>query len=38
VIQSPGGATVLAAGQKVEVTGRGLEGIHLQLQAPQDRR
>ena len=36
LIQSPGGATVLAAGQKVEVTGRGLEGIHLQLQAPQD--
>ena len=36
VIQSPNGATVLAAGQKVEVTGRGLEGIHLQVQAPQD--
>ena len=36
VIQSPSGATVLAAGQKVEVTGRGLEGIHLQVQAPQD--
>jgi filamentous hemagglutinin family protein len=36
LIQSPGGATVLAAGQKVEVTGRGLEGIHLQVQAPQD--
>ncbi len=36
VIQSANGATVLAAGQKVEVTGRGLEGIHLQVQAPQD--
>jgi filamentous hemagglutinin family protein len=36
LIQSPGGATVLAAGQKVEVTGRGLEGIHLHVQAPQD--
>ncbi len=36
LIQSPSGATVLAAGQKVEVTGRGLEGIHLQVQAPQD--
>nr|WP_167772554.1 filamentous hemagglutinin N-terminal domain-containing protein [Ramlibacter henchirensis] len=36
VIQSPQGATVLAAGQKVEVTGRGLEGIRLEVQAPAD--
>jgi filamentous hemagglutinin family protein len=27
------GAVVLAAGQKAEITGRGLEGIHLELQA-----
>ena len=27
---------MLAAGRKVEVTGRGLEGIHLQVQAPTD--
>ncbi|RYZ00661.1 MAG: filamentous hemagglutinin N-terminal domain-containing protein, partial [Comamonadaceae bacterium] len=33
VIESQG-ATVLAAGQKVEITGRGLEGIHLEVQAP----
>jgi filamentous hemagglutinin family protein len=33
VVQSSG-ATVLAAGQKVEITGRGLEGIHLEVQAP----
>ncbi len=36
VIQSPQGATVLAAGQKVELTGRGLEGIRLEVQAPAD--
>ena len=36
IIESPNGATVLAAGRKVEVTGRGLEGIHLQVQAPTD--
>jgi filamentous hemagglutinin family protein len=36
VIQSPQGATVLAAGQKVELTGRGLEGIRLEVQAPTD--
>ncbi len=36
VIQSPGGATVLAAGQKVELTGRGLEGIRFEVQAPGD--
>lgn len=37
VLQSPQGATILAAGRKVEITGRGLEGIRLQVQAPQDR-
>ncbi|WP_374666190.1 beta strand repeat-containing protein [Ramlibacter sp.] len=33
VIRSEGGATVLAAGQKVEITGRGLEGIRLEVAA-----
>lgn len=37
VIRSPNGATILAAGQKVEVTGRGLEGIRFEVQAPGDR-
>ncbi|MBK7000930.1 MAG: filamentous hemagglutinin N-terminal domain-containing protein [Rhodoferax sp.] len=36
VVESQGGSVVLAAGQKVEVTGRGLEGISLQVQAPTD--
>ncbi|MDQ6882420.1 MAG: filamentous hemagglutinin N-terminal domain-containing protein, partial [Pseudomonadota bacterium] len=36
LIRSPNGATVLAAGQKVAMTGRGLEGIRLELQAPAD--
>jgi filamentous hemagglutinin family protein len=36
LVQAPGGATILAAGQKVELTGRGLEGIRLELQAPAD--
>src|SRR6185369_13252005 len=36
LVQSPSGATLLAAGQKVELTGRGLEGIRLELQAPSD--
>ncbi|CAA9405193.1 MAG: hypothetical protein AVDCRST_MAG51-1102, partial [uncultured Ramlibacter sp.] len=36
VIESPQGATILAAGQKVEVTGRGLEGIVFEVQAPSD--
>jgi filamentous hemagglutinin family protein len=36
VVESQGGAVVLAAGQKVEVTGRGLEGIVMQVQAPGD--
>ncbi|HYF18235.1 MAG TPA: filamentous hemagglutinin N-terminal domain-containing protein, partial [Ramlibacter sp.] len=37
IIESPNGATVLAAGQKVHVTGRGLEGIHFEVQAPGDK-
>ena len=36
-VQAIGGDTVVAAGQKVELTGRGLEGIRLQLQAPTDK-
>src|SRR3569832_2538450 len=36
VVQAQGGAAVLAAGQSVEITGRGLEGIVMQVQAPQD--
>jgi filamentous hemagglutinin family protein len=36
LISSPSGAVVLAAGQQAEITGRGLEGIHLALQAPAD--
>lgn len=36
LVQSPQGATLLAAGRKVELTGRGLEGIVFQVQAPSD--
>lgn len=36
VVEAPNGAVVLAAGQSVDVTGRGLEGIRLNVQAPQD--
>jgi len=36
LVQSPSGATIVAAGQKVELTGRGLEGIRMELQAPSD--
>lgn len=36
LIQAPNGSTVLAAGQQVEITGRGLEGIHMTVQAPSD--
>ena len=36
VVQSPQGATVLAAGQSVSITGRGLEGIFFEVQAPAD--
>ena len=34
LIQAPNGNTILAAGQQIELTGRGLEGIKLQVQAP----
>ena len=37
LVQAPNGSTVLAAGQQVEITGRGLEGITLLVQAPADR-
>jgi filamentous hemagglutinin family protein len=37
VVQAPNGAAILAAGQQVEVTGRGIEGITMQVQAPSDR-
>jgi filamentous hemagglutinin family protein len=33
---APDGAVVLAAGQKVELTGRGLEGIRMEVTAPTD--
>ena len=36
LVESQGGSVVLAAGQSVEVTGRGLEGITLQVQGPTD--
>lgn len=36
LIQAPNGSTILAAGQQIEITGRGLEGISLQVQAPTD--
>ncbi len=36
LVQAPNGATVLAAGQQVEITGRGLEGIRLVVQAPEN--
>ena len=36
LVQAPNGSTILAAGQQIEVTGRGLEGISLQVQAPTD--
>lgn len=36
LVQSADGATIIAAGRKVEVTGRGLEGIHFEVQAPKD--
>ncbi|TWO69684.1 filamentous hemagglutinin N-terminal domain-containing protein [Caenimonas sedimenti] len=38
VVQSEGGSTILAAGQKVEITGRGLEGIRLEVQAGSEAR
>ncbi len=33
LVQAPSGSTILAAGQQVEITGRGLEGISLLVQA-----
>ena len=36
LVQAPNGATLLLAGQRVQLTGRGLEGIRLELQAPGD--
>ena len=36
LIQAPNGSTILAAGRQIELTGRGLEGISLQVQAPAD--
>jgi hypothetical protein len=36
VVESHGGSVLLAAGRSVEVTGRGLEGISMQVQAPTD--
>ncbi len=36
VVESHGGSVALAAGQSVEITGRGLEGITLHVQAPSD--
>ncbi|MBP6484012.1 MAG: filamentous hemagglutinin N-terminal domain-containing protein, partial [Rhodoferax sp.] len=36
LIQAPNGATILAAGQAVSISGRGLEGIQLEVQAPSD--
>ncbi|QJW84850.1 hypothetical protein HK414_18345 [Ramlibacter terrae] len=37
LVQAPAGAVVLAAGQRIEITGRGLEGIHMELVAREDR-
>ena len=36
LVQAPNGSTILAAGQQIEITGRGLEGIVMQVQAPTD--
>lgn len=36
LIQAPNGSTILAAGNQVEITGRGLEGISMTLQAPEN--
>lgn len=36
LVQAPNGSTILAAGQQVEITGRGLEGITMLVQAPAD--
>jgi filamentous hemagglutinin family protein len=36
LIQSPNGNTILAAGQHIDITGRGLEGITFHIQAPEN--
>lgn len=36
LVQAPNGSTLLAAGQQIEITGRGLEGISMVVQAPTD--
>jgi filamentous hemagglutinin family protein len=36
LVRSPNGSTVLAAGQQVELTGRGLDGISMLVRAPTD--
>ena len=36
LVRAPDGAVVLAAGQSVEITGRGLEGIRMGVMAPTD--
>lgn len=36
LIQAPNGNVLLAAGQQIDITGRGLEGIVLRVQAPSD--
>ncbi|MBP6854310.1 MAG: filamentous hemagglutinin N-terminal domain-containing protein, partial [Rhodoferax sp.] len=36
LLQAPNGSTILAAGQQVEITGRGLEGVTMLVQAPVD--
>lgn len=36
LVQAPNGSTVLAAGNQVAITGRGLEGISMTVQAPQN--
>ncbi|MDB5915458.1 MAG: exoprotein, partial [Ramlibacter sp.] len=37
LVQAPQGAVIVAAGQRVELTGRGLEGIVFEVAAPTDR-
>jgi filamentous hemagglutinin family protein len=36
VVEAVGGDVIVAAGRKVELTGRGLEGIRMELRAPDD--
>ena len=37
LVQAPGNTVILAAGQTIEITGRGLEGIFLEVTAKNDR-